>query len=1199
MADSTVTMAQAPSDSAVRQQALDITQSFAVSAPAGSGKTGLLTQRVLALLASCEQPENLLAITFTRKAAGEMKSRIMAALTHAKNHDTPPSDSYEQQTWALARAVVARDAAQQWQLFTLPNRLRITTIDGLCRQLSQQMPLESGLGAIPDMLDNPAIAYEIATRETLAQLESLSPLQADLSRLVRHMNNRLDTLERLFIQLLAKRDQWMGLLYATKDKRELLEAILEDIVNDHLQQTHHQLTPLGSDLALLLDYAATNLTASNSASIITVCAGMTALPEPCHSNRQQWCAIAECLLTKSGQWRKDKGITKAIGFVAASDKSLDKPAKAIATARKQALIDLLGRCRDIPELDNKLHQIRTLPSVSYSEQQWETLDSLTTILVMLSAQLQLAFQQLGKADYIEVTQAALKALGEADNPSELALKLDYRIQHILIDEFQDTSSPQLELLTKLSAGWQTGDGRTLFLVGDAMQSCYSFRDANVGIFLHARQHGIGDIPLTALDLAVNFRSQGAIVDWVNRVFSDVFPKADNSHQGAVKYRQAIAFKPTIKHTQPSSEAKNNPVNIWLFAGEQKPTKRHHEADKVAALIRTTWADNPNADIAILVRSRTHIRDIVSTLQQEGIPYKANDIDALASRMPIVDLLSLTRALLYPHDRIAWLSLLRAPWCGLDMQDLFYFSAIDADDDSQHTHWPLLIERIINEYTHQLSAQGSEQLMRFSGHITQAFSQRKRKSLRDWVEGLWLALGGPALLLKSSDRDNVLRYFELLEHHDSGGHIDQWSHFQQAVNQLYAKPTTQAENAVQIMTIHKSKGLEFDTVIIPGLDKRSKSNDSELLLWLERLAAATDSPADRYHYHQLLISPISPSGASKDSIYQFIQQQIDEKLRLEADRLLYVGCTRAIRQLHLLAYGTIDTHSPLQSTTSPSMPSTMLEYQAIKPPEKSALLSSLWPSVQDSATIITIENDNSKASDEPVNLMHPNVIVRQKSPWQAPPLPANPLLARYRHMQSLTALTNSDENSSQSDNIARPDELQQRYSRYMGTVIHQALQSITETGIEHWNKTRLLQQKAYWKIQLQQQGLGLSLQDSALAKVAKAINNTINDTTGRWLLDNTHTQSQCEFSLWQSSAEHQFEYIIDRTFITRDNGTTTRWIIDYKSSEPNSGQTLEHFIETETALYSPQLNQYRTLFTHENTPIKLALYFPLLPLFVEL
>ncbi|MFT6386673.1 MAG: ATP-dependent exoDNAse (exonuclease V) beta subunit [Cellvibrionaceae bacterium] len=166
-----------PSDSHIRQQTLDTRHSFAVSAPDGSGKTGLLTQRALSLLGECEQPEKILAITFTKKAAAEMQSRIFSALLKTQkqieNVDPAPTNDYNLTTWELTKKVVTRNQEQQWQLLSLPNRLKITTIDSFYRLLSKQMPLSNGMGNTPEMLDSADTghAYLIAVRETLKLIE--------------------------------------------------------------------------------------------------------------------------------------------------------------------------------------------------------------------------------------------------------------------------------------------------------------------------------------------------------------------------------------------------------------------------------------------------------------------------------------------------------------------------------------------------------------------------------------------------------------------------------------------------------------------------------------------------------------------------------------------------------------------------------------------------------------------------------------------------------------------------------------------------------------------------------------------------------------------------------------------------------------------------------------------------------------------
>src|SRR5207253_3724806 len=128
------------------------------------------------------------------------------------------------------------------------------------------------------------------------------------------------------------------------------------------------------------------------------------------------------------------------------------------------------------------------------------LEAIGGVLRPAIAQLKLVFQARGQVDFTEVAQRALLALGKEGEPTDLALALDYRIRHLLIDEFQDTSISQYELVARLTEGWEAGDGRTLFAVGDPMQSIYRFREAEVGLFLEARRGGIGTVELEQIEL---------------------------------------------------------------------------------------------------------------------------------------------------------------------------------------------------------------------------------------------------------------------------------------------------------------------------------------------------------------------------------------------------------------------------------------------------------------------------------------------------------------------------------------------------------------------------------------------------------------------------------------------------------------------------------------------------------------------------
>ena len=160
-------------DTAARAAALDVTRSFLVHAPAGSGKTELLIQRYLALLASVEQPERIVAMTFTRKAAAEMRDRVVEALRSAG--DATASDAHKRKTLTLARAALERDRALGWDLIDHPAQLRIYTIDALCAAINRQAPITTRFGASPRIEDPSAPLYRRAVQTALIEADAADP----------------------------------------------------------------------------------------------------------------------------------------------------------------------------------------------------------------------------------------------------------------------------------------------------------------------------------------------------------------------------------------------------------------------------------------------------------------------------------------------------------------------------------------------------------------------------------------------------------------------------------------------------------------------------------------------------------------------------------------------------------------------------------------------------------------------------------------------------------------------------------------------------------------------------------------------------------------------------------------------------------------------------------------------------------------
>lgn len=1150
-----------PADHMARERALDPTGSFAVSAPAGSGKTGLLTQRLLRLLLTCEAPEEVLAITFTRKAAGEMRDRILDAL-HEADSKPRPDNPHAATTWSLARAVLEHNQLKQWGLLDNPNRLRLLTIDGLCRQLARQLPFESGLGSVPEPVEQPTPMYRRAVRSLFSLLETDHPLADDLALILAELDNRYDTLESLLINLLANRDQWLPLALASgqPEAREQLEATLKTIIFNNLLSVFEVFSEEKTRLLWLARYAADNLQAEGKASPLLDLPAELPKPTPATEDLQHcgqcFRAIADLLLTNSHDWRKR--LDKNMGFPTERKPDLSMPD---AKAAKESLNELIAGYSAREGFLAALQTLRQLPAPGYDDNQWALLSALSRLLPRLVAELTLVFAAEGAADFIDTAQAALRALGQFDEPTELALRLDYQIRHLLIDEFQDTSAPQRALIEHLTAGWQPGDGRSLFIVGDGMQSCYGFRNANVGIFLQARQGGIGDVALEPLDLTVNFRSQAGIVDWVNHTFAAAFPARDNIAQGAVAYLPSQAAKPAMAGAA---------VRVTLISAEEEDdshTLQAAEAQAVAERIRQIKTENPDQTVALLARNRPHLRATLRLLDQQGIRYQAAELDKLADRMAVQDLISLLRALLDPTDRISWLALLRAPWCGLSNADLLHIARYP-NAPTLPDGWPSIPLTLRDvALLDGLNPDSGQRLQWVLHTLHETLNQWGRRPLRDALEGCWQQLGGPDTLRTPSDLTNCQRLLQLVEAHTEGAGIRDWAVFEEAVEQLFAAPDAHSDPGLQVMTIHKSKGLEFDHVVIPGLHRRPRQDEPELLLWLEQI--------DAQGHAQTLLSPIS--NFEESPLYQYIREEKKARNRAEAVRLFYVGCTRAIRQLHLFACA--------KSKDG--------ELQA---PATESLLAPVWDSVHPNALVLSAQKLTS-AEPAQSRLIATNTIARLRPDWCFSPPADNPVLAQYRGRKATDNLDRVENNLAAVDVLNRPMAgIYDADARSLGTELHRLIEYFVQTqAMPTQESLTRLSPISQARLRADRH----SQPQRAWQQIESALLAMAGSNTGQWLLDGAHAHSATELALWtrpQAMGASPRQFIIDRTFV--DDGV--RWVIDYKSSTPTGDQSLHQFLAEQQQRYRPQLVNYARLAAGLGPePVKAALYFPLLDEFLPL
>src|SRR3990167_1231419 len=694
-------------DQQQRSLALDAHQSFIVQAPAGSGKTELIIQRILTLLVHVKRPEEILAITFTKKSASEMRARVLKALDHA-THQPEPDKPHEKLTWKLATSVLKRDREQQWNLITNPNQLQIKTIDSFCSYLTGQLPLLSHFGSQPAIATYAQSLYRETVLEVLSHIEEDHPWSPSIARLLEHTDNDASKLADLLISMLQKRDQWQTLLFANQDMREdewrhVLTQHITNVAVSHLRQavSHFPQTQI-QELLKLLRFAGNQPADLTPDSKMSVLHDIQHMPGHSAGDLSTWQLIADFLLTDSNEWRKK--VMPKIGFPAL--KNLEKSEQPLYRVQQNKHAELVGTLKTTPRLHEILSTIRILPPIGYTDSQWLTLKDLLQVLKITLAQLRVTFQLHGQIDFIENAAAASHALGDDSNPTDLALSLDYKIRHILVDEFQDTSYSQYWLLEKLTYGWQKDDGRTLFVVGDPMQSIYRFRQAEVGIFIRMQNEGIGNLQLKPLRLTINFRSTTQIVEWNNQQFTTIFPRASDISNGAVEYSRSTANQ---------SEASQNDSSVTL-QGFLEGDKRV-QACATVEYIQKTLAEFPHEKIAILVRSRPHLAAIIPALKSSNLRYNALEIDPLITRQCIQDCLALTRALIHPADRIAWLAVLRAPWCGLTLSDLLLL----CNHNKSSLIWELLQSK---DARARLSTDGQSRIQRVYPTLESAIKDRK-------------------------------------------------------------------------------------------------------------------------------------------------------------------------------------------------------------------------------------------------------------------------------------------------------------------------------------------------------------------------------------------------------------------------------------------------------------------------------------------
>ncbi len=497
----------------------------------------------------------------------------------------------------------------------------------------------------------------------------------------------------------------------------------------------------------------------------------------------------------------------------------------------------------IEELDRRglladFLMVRNLPG-QLKPSDVQTITDVCICIAMAATELEKVMEEKKEVDFPGIAMCAQSSLTDSEIPTDLALQLGYRFRHLLIDEFQDTSRSQIKFFSTLMESWNQEDGQSFFAVGDPMQSIYSFRDADVSVFLEVQKEGLNHLPVKSINLSSNFRSDPKIVDWINKLFSAPADQKNKQLLGETSQNTSSSVLPASKHSK---------VQSFEFDSLQD------EIEKILSYIAEVNIGQDS--IGILCRSRNHLNPLLEAMNEHSIAWQANDFYSLENEPLIRDLLAIHEILYLNADKLSWMTILRSPLFGLTLMEL---EPISHHDD-------------LKNYVRRQAATDTR-FRRLNDAYEWAATNRFEFPPREIIEGIWVRLGG----VDAYGHEGLtiaLAFFELVDELSERAYdIEQ---LRLSLSSLYSPPVSQKTN-IQVMTIHKAKGLEFDHVIVPFLDRHTRNQELPLLRWsLERKG--------------LMV------GVKNDSLYEWLNYKEKQKSENESKRLLYVALTRARKTL---------------------------------------------------------------------------------------------------------------------------------------------------------------------------------------------------------------------------------------------------------------------------------------------------------------
>lgn len=877
--------ALSPKDEATAAQRLasDPARPVWVGASAGSGKTKVLTDRVLRLLlprpgrglASATAPERILAITYTRTAAAEMSSRISDELARWATADHAALAA--ELTRLLGQPPDADVLAQARRLFArvvdTPGGLKIMTVHSFCQSVLRRFPIEAGLSPHFEVIDERTAGEYLMRARHEAILNGGPEMAVAFSRL-----NEED-LDDLIKSLMRRRARLFEL---TSSGTALRENILGRLN-----------LPNGITVAGICDKGRKE---ADSAAL-TKAAGVLAASSK-KTDTERAATIAAFLEGKIAF------PDYASAFVKPSDGEIFKllATKDIATRHPAVLETLEAEAERVLALVQRLQLV-------------EAADMTASLLAagdFILRRYEKIKERLGQLDYDDLIARTAALLSRREDRDWVLYKLDGGIDHILLDEAQDTSPEQWQVIHALTSEYFSGDAtkeqgqRTLFVVGDEKQSIFSFQGADPAEFKRRFSHYRRW--MTAVDLKVSFRSTSAILTCVDAVFA--IPGARTGvvldESRAVEHVSArlghaghIELWPVI-HSRKSQDNEDWSPDETTPEGNSDGATRLAQtvADTIQGWLKTgerlTARGRPLApgDILVLVQRRNAFVDhLVRALKSRNIPVAGVDRMILTAQIEVMDLMALAAFCLLPQDDLTLATLLKSPLIGLSEERLFELCHERGDIplwDRINAMEPKIADWLSRARRHAFTA---TPYMFFAGLLA---APCPADAVSGW-RAFFARLGADSREALDEFLNTALE-FERLHPPVLQGFLH-W--FEKGQSEIKREQEKEARK-VRIMTVHASKGLQAPVVFLPDtvFTPRDNARKRDKIFWPE----AGDGP--------VLWMP--PKEQARAPLFGDLRAQLDAVRDSEYRRLLYVALTRAADRLYICGYGGTKKDAPADS-----------------------------------------------------------------------------------------------------------------------------------------------------------------------------------------------------------------------------------------------------------------------------------------------